>query len=72
MHLVSWSCLGEVELLGLSVRGQLQKITLPASREDAGSLQAPSTQVGRGVRELLSAIGNVYERYTQQDFLVKG
>ncbi|XP_076616686.1 Fanconi anemia core complex-associated protein 100 [Chaetodon auriga] len=53
---------GEVQLLGLSVRGQLQRISLPVGREDARSSKVASTQVGRGVRDLLSAIGDVCER----------
>ncbi|XP_041670822.1 Fanconi anemia core complex-associated protein 100 [Cheilinus undulatus] len=49
---------GEAELLALSVRGQLQRITLPERREEATS----STQAGRSIRDLLSAIGDVCER----------
>uniref|UniRef100_A0AAQ4QTA7 FA core complex associated protein 100 n=1 Tax=Gasterosteus aculeatus aculeatus TaxID=481459 RepID=A0AAQ4QTA7_GASAC len=56
------STAGEVELLGLSARGQLQRITLPVDRGDAGWPNAPSTPGGRGVRDLLSAIGDVCER----------
>lgn len=59
---------GDVELLGVSVRGQLQRIRLPVRREDAGLCKLPSTQVGRSVRDLLSAIGDVCERYTRQAF----
>lgn len=63
--------LGEVQLLGLSVSGQLRRITLPVGREDARLSKVPSTQVGRSVRDLLSAIGDVCERYTQHDsFLI--
>uniref|UniRef100_A0A3P8RNV8 FA core complex associated protein 100 n=1 Tax=Amphiprion percula TaxID=161767 RepID=A0A3P8RNV8_AMPPE len=51
-----------VQLLGLSVRGQLQRISLPARRKDAGLSKLPSTQVGRSIRDLLSAIGDVCER----------
>ncbi|XP_022598956.1 Fanconi anemia core complex-associated protein 100 isoform X1 [Seriola dumerili] len=53
---------GEVQLLGLSVRGQLQRIILPVGRKDAGLSYLPSTQVGRSIRDLLSAIGDVCER----------
>ncbi|XP_022053310.2 Fanconi anemia core complex-associated protein 100 [Acanthochromis polyacanthus] len=53
---------GEVQLLGLSVRGQLQRISLPARRKDAGLSKLPSAQVGRSIRDLLSAIGDVCER----------
>ncbi|XP_069012038.1 Fanconi anemia core complex-associated protein 100 [Embiotoca jacksoni] len=56
------SAAGAVELLGLSVRGQLQKISLPVKREDAGLFEPPSIQVGRSVRDVLSAIGDVCER----------
>uniref|UniRef100_A0A8C2ZL71 FA core complex associated protein 100 n=1 Tax=Cyclopterus lumpus TaxID=8103 RepID=A0A8C2ZL71_CYCLU len=49
---------GEVQLLGLSVRGQLQRIILPVGREDA---RLPKGG-GRSVRDLLSAIGDVCER----------
>ncbi|XP_070783786.1 Fanconi anemia core complex-associated protein 100 [Enoplosus armatus] len=52
------TCSTAVQLLGLSVRGQLQRITLPAGREDARL----STPVGRSVRDLLSAIGGVCDR----------
>uniref|UniRef100_A0A3Q1F375 FA core complex associated protein 100 n=1 Tax=Acanthochromis polyacanthus TaxID=80966 RepID=A0A3Q1F375_9TELE len=51
-----------VQLLGLSVRGQLQRISLPARRKDAGLSKLPSAQVGRSIRDLLSAIGDVCER----------
>nr|XP_046234185.1 Fanconi anemia core complex-associated protein 100 [Scatophagus argus] len=53
---------GEVQLLGLSVRGQLQRITLPVRREDTRLSKMLSTQVGHSVRDLLSAIGDVCER----------
>ncbi|XP_042363888.1 Fanconi anemia core complex-associated protein 100 [Plectropomus leopardus] len=53
---------GNVQLLGLSARGQLQMITLPAGKEDARLSKLPSTQVGRSVRDVLSAIGDVCER----------
>ncbi|KAM8838018.1 Fanconi anemia core complex-associated protein 100 isoform 2-T2 [Spinachia spinachia] len=53
---------GQVELLGLSARGQLQRITLPVDSEDAGWPKAPSTRGGRSVGDLLSAIGDVGER----------
>ncbi|TNN38602.1 Fanconi anemia core complex-associated protein 100 [Liparis tanakae] len=56
------SAAGEVQLLGLSVRGQLQRITVPVEREDAGLPGGPPTRGGRGVRDLLSAIGDVCER----------
>ncbi|XP_029312739.1 Fanconi anemia core complex-associated protein 100 isoform X1 [Cottoperca gobio] len=56
------ACNTAVELLGLCVRGQLQRITLPVGREDATLSKVPSTQGGRSVRDLLSAIGDVCER----------
>uniref|UniRef100_A0A3Q2W4I9 FA core complex associated protein 100 n=1 Tax=Haplochromis burtoni TaxID=8153 RepID=A0A3Q2W4I9_HAPBU len=57
------ACTGDVQLLGVSARGQLQRICLPAGRVDEGSSKLPSTQVSRSVRDLLSAIGDVCERY---------
>ncbi|KAM9832373.1 Fanconi anemia core complex-associated protein 100 [Neosynchiropus ocellatus] len=50
---------GKVQLLGLSSRGQLQRITLPTG--DPG-LKTASSDVSRSVRDLLSAIGDVCER----------
>lgn len=61
-------CSGGAELLALSARGQLQRIILPAGRKDAGLSNLPSMQVGRGVRDLLSAIGDVCERYGRSLF----
>lgn len=54
--------IGVIELLALSVRGQLQKISLPVRTEDAVAPKMPYTQMGRNVRDLLSAIGDVCER----------
>ncbi|KAM6964640.1 Fanconi anemia core complex-associated protein 100 [Tautogolabrus adspersus] len=53
---------GEVQLHALSVRGQLQRITLPVRGKEATSSNVPSTQSSRSVRDLLSAIGDVCER----------
>ncbi|XP_035469848.2 Fanconi anemia core complex-associated protein 100 [Scophthalmus maximus] len=54
---------GEVQLLGLSVRGQLQAIVLPVvERRDEALSNQPSAQVGRSVGDLLSAIGDVCQR----------
>uniref|UniRef100_A0A3Q2YZ46 FA core complex associated protein 100 n=2 Tax=Hippocampus comes TaxID=109280 RepID=A0A3Q2YZ46_HIPCM len=53
---------GEVELLGLSCRGQLQRISLPVGLHDGGSSHLPSPHAGRSIKDVLSAIGNVYER----------
>ncbi|KAK1881957.1 Fanconi anemia core complex-associated protein 100 [Dissostichus eleginoides] len=51
-----------VELLGLSVRGQLQRIRLPVRTEDSRLSSGSDSQVGRSVRDLLSSIGDVCER----------
>ncbi|KAM3591918.1 uncharacterized protein V6R79_009476 [Siganus canaliculatus] len=56
------SAAGEVQLLGLSSRGQLQRISLPVGKEGAELSKVTSSQSGRSVRDLLSAIGDVYER----------
>ncbi|CAG04431.1 unnamed protein product [Tetraodon nigroviridis] len=59
---------GEAGLLGLSVGGQLRSITVPSQAEGADSSRGPpgppgpTLQVGRGVRDHLSAIGDVCER----------
>ncbi|KAM4624515.1 Fanconi anemia core complex-associated protein 100 [Polymixia lowei] len=53
---------GAVQLVGLSARGRLQRITLPKGRDDAGLSSLPSSQVGQRVRDLLAAIGDVCER----------
>ncbi|KAM3859591.1 Fanconi anemia core complex-associated protein 100-like [Diretmus argenteus] len=53
---------GAVELVGLSARGRLQRITLPNGGEDTGLPRLPSAQVGQRVRDLLAAIGDVCER----------
>ncbi|XP_068162104.1 Fanconi anemia core complex-associated protein 100 [Antennarius striatus] len=53
---------GEVQLLGLSSRGRLQRITLPVGKQDSKLTMAPSIQVGRTFGDVLSAIGNVCER----------
>uniref|UniRef100_A0A3Q1ID42 FA core complex associated protein 100 n=1 Tax=Anabas testudineus TaxID=64144 RepID=A0A3Q1ID42_ANATE len=65
------SAAGEVQLLGLSVRGQLQRITLPAGRDDSRLSELPSTQMGRGVKDLLSAIGDVCERASMLKVSIK-
>ncbi|XP_077359319.1 Fanconi anemia core complex-associated protein 100-like [Festucalex cinctus] len=53
---------GKVQLLGLSSRGQLQRISLPAGLQDGEVSHLPSSHVGRSIKDVLSAIGNVYER----------
>ncbi|XP_034716880.1 Fanconi anemia core complex-associated protein 100 [Etheostoma cragini] len=62
---------GEVQLLGLSVRGQLHRITLPSGGEDARLSKEPSALVGRSVGDLLSAIGDVCERASVQKTAIK-
>ncbi|XP_012731597.2 Fanconi anemia core complex-associated protein 100 [Fundulus heteroclitus] len=53
---------GEVQLLSLSARGRLQRISLPVRGPEEGSNKLPSSAVGRSVGDLLSAIGDVCER----------
>ncbi|KAK5850618.1 hypothetical protein PBY51_001481 [Eleginops maclovinus] len=53
---------GVVELLALSVRGRLRRIKLPVRTEDDRLSSVSNSQVGRSVRDLLSAIGDVCER----------
>lgn len=55
---------GEIQLLGLSAGGQLRRITMRSRAEDADLSRGPTVQVGRGVRDHLSAIGDVCERYS--------
>ncbi|XP_019939186.2 Fanconi anemia core complex-associated protein 100 [Paralichthys olivaceus] len=62
---------GGVQLLGLSVRGQLQRIVLPERREDVGVSSLPSSHGGRSVRDLLSAIGGVCERVSALKTAIK-
>uniref|UniRef100_A0A3B5PYG7 FA core complex associated protein 100 n=1 Tax=Xiphophorus maculatus TaxID=8083 RepID=A0A3B5PYG7_XIPMA len=52
----------EVQLLSLSVRGRLQSIRLPVRTQEDGLSKRPSSQVGRSVGDILSAIGDVCER----------
>ncbi|XP_047465979.1 Fanconi anemia core complex-associated protein 100 isoform X2 [Mugil cephalus] len=56
------SAAGDSHLLALSARGQLQRIRLPVQRNNAELPKLPHNQVGRSVRDLLSAIGDVCER----------
>ncbi|XP_034563455.1 Fanconi anemia core complex-associated protein 100 [Notolabrus celidotus] len=53
---------GEIQLLALSARGMLQRITAPVRRQDGASSNVVSTPEGCSVRDLLSAIGDVCER----------
>ncbi|XP_037133707.1 Fanconi anemia core complex-associated protein 100 isoform X1 [Syngnathus acus] len=53
---------GQVQLLGLSCRGQLRNISLPVGLQDGGSSHLPSSHVGRSIKDVLSAIGNVSRR----------
>lgn len=58
----SWTG-GETQLLGLSVGGQLRRITMQDKTEGADLSSGPTVQVGHSVRDHLSAIGDVCERY---------
>nr|XP_061807383.1 Fanconi anemia core complex-associated protein 100 [Nerophis lumbriciformis] len=49
---------GKIQLVGLSSRGQLQIIRLPAGVQDGES----SSHAGRSIKDVLSAIGDVCER----------
>ncbi|XP_015253634.1 PREDICTED: Fanconi anemia core complex-associated protein 100 [Cyprinodon variegatus] len=53
---------GEAQLLSLSVRGQLWRISVPIKTRGEGLSTLCSSQIGRSVGDLLSAIGNVCER----------
>ncbi|XP_055006241.1 Fanconi anemia core complex-associated protein 100 isoform X2 [Boleophthalmus pectinirostris] len=53
---------GGVELLGLSDKGQLQNIILPENGGGGESSVQQRTRVGRSVKDLLSAIGDVCQR----------
>lgn len=56
---------GGAQLIGLSDRGKLSGIKLPVGEQEVGFYQLPATQVGRSVKDLLSAIGDICERYTR-------
>ncbi|XP_054605041.1 Fanconi anemia core complex-associated protein 100 isoform X1 [Nothobranchius furzeri] len=62
---------GEVQLLGLSARGQLQSIRLPLRGQEVGPSKPLSSQVSRSVRDLLSAIGDVCERASVLKTVIK-
>ncbi|XP_041829565.1 Fanconi anemia core complex-associated protein 100 [Melanotaenia boesemani] len=62
---------GEIQLLGLSVRGQLQRISLPVKSQDEALSKLPSSHVGHNVRDFLSAIGNVCERASVLETIIK-
>ncbi|KAM6951058.1 LOW QUALITY PROTEIN: Fanconi anemia core complex-associated protein 100 [Aplochiton taeniatus] len=53
---------GVVELLGLSSRGRLHRISLPKGTDGGGVPSISSLQVGQRMRDLLAAIGDVCER----------
>nr|XP_057918545.1 Fanconi anemia core complex-associated protein 100 isoform X2 [Doryrhamphus excisus]XP_057918546.1 Fanconi anemia core complex-associated protein 100 isoform X2 [Doryrhamphus excisus]XP_057918547.1 Fanconi anemia core complex-associated protein 100 isoform X2 [Doryrhamphus excisus] len=53
---------GKAQLLGLSSRGQLQKIILPERGHDASWSGLPPSHVGRSIKDILAAIGDIYER----------
>ncbi|XP_029384283.1 Fanconi anemia core complex-associated protein 100 [Echeneis naucrates] len=61
----------DVELLGLSVRGQIQRISFPVETEDTGVPKLPSIHVGCSVRDLLSSIGDVCERASELKAAIK-
>uniref|UniRef100_A0A665W9U6 FA core complex associated protein 100 n=1 Tax=Echeneis naucrates TaxID=173247 RepID=A0A665W9U6_ECHNA len=58
-------------LLGLSVRGQIQRISFPVETEDTGVPKLPSIHVGCSVRDLLSSIGDVCERASELKAAIK-
>ncbi|XP_043959557.1 Fanconi anemia core complex-associated protein 100 isoform X2 [Gambusia affinis] len=62
LHQPTCSSAGEGQLLSLSVRGRLQSIRLPVRTQEDGLSKRPSSQVGRSVGDILSAIGDVCER----------
>ncbi|CAN9508619.1 unnamed protein product [Ophioblennius macclurei] len=62
---------GGPELLVLSVRGHLQRIRLPVQRDEPEVNILPSTQVGHRLRDLLSAIGDVCERASSLETVIK-
>ncbi|PWA14144.1 hypothetical protein CCH79_00016773 [Gambusia affinis] len=66
LHQPTCSSAGEGQLLSLSVRGRLQSIRLPVRTQEDGLSKRPSSQVGRSVGDILSAIGDVCERYTNR------
>ncbi|XP_054605042.1 Fanconi anemia core complex-associated protein 100 isoform X2 [Nothobranchius furzeri] len=71
LPLVSPVIQGEVQLLGLSARGQLQSIRLPLRGQEVGPSKPLSSQVSRSVRDLLSAIGDVCERASVLKTVIK-
>ncbi|XP_068610984.1 Fanconi anemia core complex-associated protein 100 [Brachionichthys hirsutus] len=62
---------GEVQLLGLSARGQLQRITLPVGKYDSKWPMLPSVKVDRTFGDVLAAIGNVCERASMLKSAIK-
>uniref|UniRef100_A0AAY4CNW3 Fanconi anemia core complex-associated protein 100 n=2 Tax=Denticeps clupeoides TaxID=299321 RepID=A0AAY4CNW3_9TELE len=60
-----------VELLALSLTGQLQKVTLPQGSEARSSARLPSTLAGQRVKDLLAAIGDVWVRASSLKSSVK-
>uniref|UniRef100_A0A1A7YDW8 Chromosome 17 open reading frame 70 n=1 Tax=Iconisemion striatum TaxID=60296 RepID=A0A1A7YDW8_9TELE len=65
------SAAGDVQLLGLSIRGQLQSFRLPVRRQDVGASKPPASQVSPSVKDLLSAIGDVCERASVLKTVIK-
>uniref|UniRef100_A0A8C7Z7Z9 FA core complex associated protein 100 n=1 Tax=Oryzias sinensis TaxID=183150 RepID=A0A8C7Z7Z9_9TELE len=62
---------GEVQLIGLSDRGTLSGIKLPNGEQEVGMSKLPASQVGRSVRDLLSAIGDICERASALKTVIK-
>uniref|UniRef100_A0AAY4CNP8 FA core complex associated protein 100 n=1 Tax=Denticeps clupeoides TaxID=299321 RepID=A0AAY4CNP8_9TELE len=60
-----------VELLALSLTGQLQKVTLPQGSEARSSARLPSTLAAQRVKDLLAAIGDVWVRASSLKSSVK-
>ncbi|XP_024140884.1 Fanconi anemia core complex-associated protein 100 [Oryzias melastigma] len=62
---------GGAQLIGLSDRGKLSGIKLPVGEQEVGFYQLPATQVGRSVKDLLSAIGDICERASALKTVIK-
>uniref|UniRef100_H2LEZ7 FA core complex associated protein 100 n=1 Tax=Oryzias latipes TaxID=8090 RepID=H2LEZ7_ORYLA len=62
---------GEVQLIGLSDRGTLSGIKLPNGEQEVGMSKLHASQVGRSVRDLLSAIGDICERASALKTVIK-
>ncbi|RVE59404.1 hypothetical protein OJAV_G00188250 [Oryzias javanicus] len=62
---------GGAQLIGLSDRGKLSGIKLPVGEQEVGFSQLPASLVGRSVRDLLSAIGDICERASALKTVIK-